>query len=1690
MKLRRQALLVVLSLLLAVAPDASRPQAAGDLGGTGESATLLSDGRWLRLGGDGSQGLPITRAWHTATLLPSGEVLVLGGLDSGSRALAEPELLDPESLSVRPLPVSGLIARALHSATLLSNGLVLVAGGIGARGQVLDTLELVDPRTGNARLLPAHLLAGRYNQTAGLLADGSVLFWGGLDSAGKSIMGGERYDPRRQTILPAVSRESDPEALFVAASEPADGGSEVPLDTVISLRFSHRIRVQSVHGGTVTLSGPDGQVAARVVPSEGGRLAFLTPREPLAAGTTYTLSVNDLVDYHGTPFPATEITFSTASSSHGEASREDQRTPAADSSWRVLPPLQAAHGVTALTGQALLLNGQPLAGVTLEIGKQKARTDHTGRFLLAPLSAGWHTMTIDARTASRSGAVYGLFEARVEILNQVTTVLPFTLWMPELDSAHRVTLSSPTAQEVVVTTPRIPGLEVHIPPGSVLRDHDGNIATEVSITAIPVDRPPFPLPQGVQVPIYYTVQPGGGYVETATGRRSGVRIIYPNYTHALPGTRVNFWHYDPDERGWYVYGQGTVDPAGLQVVPDPGVMVYELTGAMINVPGYAPPDSGPAPGSNAADGDPVDLGTGLFVMRKTDLALPDVLPLVLTRTYRPQDSASRPFGIGATHPYETFLWSAVQYQEADLVLADGGRVHYVRTSPGTGFTDAVFEPSGTPSAFQGSRIVWVGGWQLTLKDGSSMLFGENAPLYAIRDRYGNTIRIERAGTTGGFPSGDITQIVSPHGRWIRFTYDSSHRIIRAEDNTARAVTYAYDSSGRLTRVTDPAGQTTQYSYDSANRMTQIIDPKGIAYLTNQYDNNSRVIVQKQADGSQYQFSYTTDGGPNGGKITRATVTNPRGIARQVNFNAAGYPVQETNALGRPEAQAVTYTRDPVSQLLQSVTDPLNRKTAFAYNASGDLTAVTRLAGTLDAVTTSFTREPAFHQVASVTDPLGRTATITYDATGSATAVTDPLGHQATFSHDATGLPLTAADPLGNTTLFSYDAGDLATITDPLGRQTLRFVDAAGRLISMTDPLGRVSRYVRDALNQVTRMTDPLGNAVSLAYDANGNLLTRTDPRNNTTTYTVDVMDRLLTRTDPLGRRESYQYDATGNLTQTTDRKGQVTRAAYDSLNRLSLVTFADGSTTTYTYDLAGRLTQITDSQSGTISLAYDALDRLVAETTLQGTVTYTYDAAGRRTSMTAPGQASVVYSYDDANRLTTIIQGPLGVDFSYDDAGRRTSMSLPNGVVATYQYDAASELTAITYTAGASVVGTLTYGYDAVGNRVNVGGTLASMSLPQPLNAATYDAANQLTSWDAALPSYDANGNETSDGTRSYQWNARDQLVAIGGPVPAAFQYDALGRRINKTVAGTRTDFVYDGVSAVQELSGTAAPTNLLLGTWVDEVLARSQGTDTKVPLTDALGSTVALAGAGGTIQTQYAYEAFGKTTTMGAASNNSTQFTGRENDGTGLYYYRARYYDPGSQRFLSEDPFILDGGRTSRYGYAYDNPINLRDPSGRFVQAGIGCLIGALVSIDSDLLSGRKVNWRHAAAGCGLGALASLLGPEVLPLLEAEGEAAGVGAEAAETGAESSELSSGSPNELGKVPRTEPQNLAEKLTMDEAKGGAGDPIMRGKINDPKYPEDVWAKMQHVHQNPDGTTITVHYWKNLLTGDLEGFKFK
>jgi RHS repeat-associated protein len=188
-----------------------------------------------------------------------------------------------------------------------------------------------------------------------------------------------------------------------------------------------------------------------------------------------------------------------------------------------------------------------------------------------------------------------------------------------------------------------------------------------------------------------------------------------------------------------------------------------------------------------------------------------------------------------------------------------------------------------------------------------------------------------------------------------------------------------------------------------------------------------------------------------------------------------------------------------------------------------------------------------------------------------------------------------------------------------------------------------------------------------------------------------------------------------------------------------------------------------------------------------------------------------------------------------------------------------------------------------------------------------------LTGLNSITPTYDANGNTLSDGTNSYTWDERNRMRTVTGPVDASFQYDAIGRRVQKTIGSTTTSFLYDGINHVQEQSAAGAwvATELTGGT--DEVLARMTSAGIVTPIGDAQGSTIAETNAAQTVTTSFAYEPYGKTSQTGTVSTNSQQYTGRENDGTGLYFYRARYYNPGTGRFISEDPIGFLGGPNTR---------------------------------------------------------------------------------------------------------------------------------------------------------------------------------
>jgi RHS repeat-associated protein len=1541
------------------------------------------------------------RAGHTATVLPDGRVLIFGGYGVNGKLVSFGELLDPVAEDVVVLNDFRLLPRAFHTATLMTDGKVVVVGGVGTGGDIVRDIQVWNSVSGSALAFDPGPNFPRQKHTATLLPNGKVQIAGGIDDTGLEVRAVEQYDPAEDIFQVAESKiESD--APTVEETIPIDRSTGVHITHRIAVRFGSEMSILSLNQSNVSLvDGNGNRVQASVTATESGRLLFVIPTSPLEFATDYVLTIQNVVEAKTqSPLPASTVHFTTEDDPN--AAIGDTWIPGADdfngqwhshtgpSEWQKEPPLHAKEGVTALTGQVLRLNGRPLQNVLLEVDGQRAFSDRTGRFLVENVHGGHHVLVIDGRPANRAGVDYGLFEAGVDLVANQTAVLKYTIWMTALDTAHAIAIPSPTtAIDTVVKTPLLPGLELHLPQNTIIRDRDGHAVKQLTITPIPLDKPPFPLPPGVQVPIYFTIQPGGASIDVRSSNPAEVKgafLVYPNPYHSSPGTPFNFWNYDADSKGWYIYGHGKVSKTGTSVIPDPGVLVYELTGAMVGDAGGPfpfpplqpeckqcdPTGGSSGPGNGDGDGG-VDLSTGNYTYDDDDLSLPDNLSIDIPRSYRSNDSVSRAFGIGTTLGYDQYMTGDQHpYSYLELIQPDGSRARFNSISPaGTNYTNVTYASSSDPSAFYGATIPSYNSgscafptatWTVQIKDGMQLCFPDSdtisnyklaAPV-GITDRYGNALTFTRD------PTGNLTQITSSNGKSIQFTYDPSNRITQATDNSSRTTSYSYDSTGHLATVTDANGGTTSYTYDGNDNLLTVTDPRGVVTVSNDYDSAGRIVKQTLANQGTYLYTWTTTqntseifsvSNPTGVSasdtvgfrscstcsigytpmIAQVAVTDPRGFVHRTVFDSLGRKSSETSALNQPEQQTYSYSYYSDNSI-RSVTDPLGHTTTYTYDAKLNPVEVDQLAETSQPVISTFTYDPTFSQLTSATDPLGHTTRYTVDSHGNTTTMKDPLGHGPNLTYNSDGTLSTIVDDQGNTTHLVYDHGLVTSIVDPLGNETNKVYDAEGRAISVTDPLGNQTRYSYDNLDRPVKMTDSTGNNTLVAYDPSGNLTRVTDALNHQTVYTYDGMNHVSTRTDPLQRHESYTYDLAGLPSTYTDRKGQVTSYNLDAIGRPSTISFgvqSDGSsesTISYSYDGDSRLLSATDSSYGLISRAYDDLGRLTTETIPTGSVTYAYDSAGRRLTMQVAGQQQVSHSWDDADRLAQIGQGASVAGFTYDSLNRRVTATLPNGIVAAYLYDADSDLVGITYSHTGTDLGDLNYTYDADSRRSSVSGSLASVVIPSPVAGATYDAGNELTNWNGVSLSYDANGNTLDDGLHAYSWNTRNQLIAINSGGSASYRYDAFGRRTTRIISGATSGFQYDGANPVQENTGTGSIVNLAGG--LDDYIARTDSNGTSAYLSDALGGTVALVDGSGTIQTRYSYEPFGATTQVGAPTTNSFGFTGREIDAAGLYFYRARYYNPSVGRFISEDPIGFGGG-INAYVYVEDNPTNLGDPSG-----------------------------------------------------------------------------------------------------------------------------------------------------------------
>jgi RHS repeat-associated protein len=821
----------------------------------------------------------------------------------------------------------------------------------------------------------------------------------------------------------------------------------------------------------------------------------------------------------------------------------------------------------------------------------------------------------------------------------------------------------------------------------------------------------------------------------------------------------------------------------------------------------------------------------------------------------------------------------------------------------------------------------------------------------------------------------------------------------------RVLTLQHDSNGTVLSATDPAGGVVSFTYDASGNQASFTDPLGRSTSTSYRSDGQLASSSFTYNGQPVSYGYAYD---SNGAITQVTL--PDGTTGQVTLDAVGLPTQTTDAIGSHQQMV----HDPEGNLL-TLSDFDDRVTAYEYDAEDRVTAAElpgglRVERALDPLgRPSVVTLPNGAQTTTQYDAAGRIVsqtrtgegarTFAYDAAGNLTQATAPDGGVTTHTYDANGRRTSTTDPLGATTQFQYDDLDNLTqtvlpdgavlknefdalgrrtaIEDPTGARAEFGYDAASQIVSTLDPAGGVTVYTRDGLGEVASLTTPAGNAWSFTYDAKGLKLTQTYPWGGTQTREIDALGRITKLTDPTGDFGTFTYDAAGRLLTTTLSAGDLELRTYDGAGQLVTVT-DNGDTTVLAYGSDALIDRVDHPDGSFVEYAYDAAGRIASIRTPGGTTTYVYDSSGRLAS-----------ADDSALGITT---------YTYDLAGRVAQMTLPDGSDTVVTRDVRGAITAIDTTVGPTVLRDTTYSYDAAGkltNATEIGRTVDYQydpagrvvsevrTGPDPASVGyAYDANWSLTQIGGRALTYDGSMRLASDGVfTQYAYDAGGRPIQrSNGAVTEQFFYDALGRliRVERTGAlpavvdldydhagllrrvvadGVGRTLLWDSVASVPRILEERDDNGLLIRRYVYGLgpVGVFDGAG-HVLHRDPTGSVRVVTALNGTIESDYAFSAYGEQTLGASNSISPLRFAGEfAVPELGLYFLRSRFYDPVAGRFLTPD--LLEPTATAwltfnPYQYGNGNPISFRDPLGNFSLGSVSISISI-----AGILAGLAIN-------------------------------------------------------------------------------------------------------------------------------------
>jgi RHS repeat-associated protein len=793
-------------------------------------------------------------------------------------------------------------------------------------------------------------------------------------------------------------------------------------------------------------------------------------------------------------------------------------------------------------------------------------------------------------------------------------------------------------------------------------------------------------------------------------------------------------------------------------------------------------------------------------------------------------------------------------------------------------------------------------------------------------------------------TGLLKQKIDPDSKITAFAHyaDGSLKAETAPHDTGVRLTtfYTYDSYGNLSTRTDPVDIATY---------TPVIDPETVdvatlttltppiptaistSYDYSNFDQPAAITDHRGTYPTSTTFQYYPE---NGLLVTKAT--DPANNISYIRRNPNGTVKEIADANEKTTTYSYTATG-----LLESVTTPGNVTTRFLlYDDSGNPHEI-RVKDTegRDVITTrNFDPMNRLRKVTSFAADLpDNVNTYGYDNNGNLSSVIDPEQHETKHQHRYDGQVSKTTDARLKETIFTYGGTGCSSCGG-----------GGDKLTGLTDARTKTTTFQYDTLGRLEFETDPMNKKIRYTYYDSGKVKEKIDatalPEQLLITYFYDDQDRLTKKRYADNSEETYSYDPKGNLATATNQNIGYTFAYYDN-GWLKSVTDSNGRTISYDlYDGIGQRKQVTilptTADQRVISYGYDSASRLSTIASQAGIFTFGYDTLSRRKSIDYPNQTRAEFGYDDLNRLTSLTHSAnatafLTYGYTHDQAGNRKTRT--GTVPETYAYDELYRLKE-----AVTAKGTEKYSYDDVGNRTTG---------PGPKDTRyDFDDANRMTKGRLYDYAYDNMGNQTirtilnaTGKGWTLTWDAENRLTKMERTKGTTekrtitFKYDPLGRRIEKKAATTKNgttktitfSYLYDNEDIVLETmtsDTTTEKTFYIHGPGIDEPLALERGGNYYYFHADSLGSITSITDSSKAIVQSYSYDSFGmpKPSTN---FRNSYQSTGREWDKeTGIYFYRARYYDPIDGRFVSKDPLSFAAGDVNLFNYVGANVINRTD--------------------------------------------------------------------------------------------------------------------------------------------------------------------